>query len=164
MPRGIEMRVVGEFLNLPGECAHRIMNEQVLGILRAHSLEEHLSVCIQINERHFLPFGNSLHSRRKIAMSILYLSIGIKEPTLRRGAENDISFLRTNHIHEFLQGYGIVIPRSCAWSFLLLVIMPELADYIVAFLYHRKYLLQPVLSHEGGGGKATFGVVGYGYG
>ena len=97
-------------------------------------------------------------------MSFLNLAMGslIEEATLSRSYEDDVATLLANLVDELLQIIREVIPGTTARRLLLLVVVSELTDHVVALLHHRQHLVQTVGSKEGTCGQSALCMVGDG--
>ena len=94
-------------------------------------------------------------------MSLLNLAMGslIEEATLSRSYEDDVATLLADLIDELLQIIREVIPGTTACRLLLLVVVSELTDDIIALLHHRQYLVQTVGCEERTCSQSAFGMV-----
>ena len=76
-------------------------------------------------------------------MSLLNLAMGslIEEAALGRSYEDDVATLLAYLVDEFLQILREVIPGTTARILLLLIVMTELTNHVVALLHHRQHLV-----------------------
>ena len=76
-------------------------------------------------------------------MSLLNPAMGsiVKTAALSRSYEDDVATLLANLVDELLQIEREIIPGTTARIFLLLVIMTELTNHVVALLHHRQHLV-----------------------
>ncbi len=83
----------------------------------------------------------------------------VKKAALGRSYEDDVATLLAYLVDELLQVVREVIPGTTACRLLLLVVVSELTDHIVALLHHRQHLVQTVGSKEGTCCQSAFGMV-----
>ena len=157
----IEVGVILQSLSLVGISICRIVNQRLLAVLITQSLEEGTGHIVEFDDRNILSLSHSSHGIRIILMSLLNLAMGslIEEATLGRSYEDDVATLLAYLVDEFLQIIREVIPGTTARILLLLVIMTELTNHIVALLHHRQHLVQTVGSKEGTCCQSAFGMV-----
>mgnify|MGYP007038458164 CR=1 FL=1 len=98
-------------------------------------------------------------------MSLLNLAMSslVEHSALGRSYEDDVATLLANLVDEFLQVVREIIPGTTASRLLLLVVMTELTNHIVALLHHRQHLVQTVGGKEGTGCQSAFSMVGDSY-
>ena len=116
---------------------------------------------MEFNDGHALTLSHSPHRIRVVEVSLLYLAMGslIEAATLSGSNKNNIGSCCPHAVDESFQSAGEVIPSTITGSFLLLVIMSELTDHVVARLGHREHLVEAMSVKEGTNSQATLGMV-----
>ena len=141
------------------------MNQRLLTVLIPQGLEEGTGHIVEFDDRNILSLSHSSHGIRIILMSLLNLAMGslIEEATLSRSYEDDVATLLAYLVDEFLQIIREVIPGTTARILLLLIVMTELTNHVVALLHHRQHLVQTIGGKEGTCSQSAFGMVGDSY-
>ena len=156
------MGVVGESLGLVGECVGRIMHERLLTAFIAECLEEGACHVVQFDNGHIFTACNSAHCVGIVAVGFLYLTMSclVEGASLSGSDEDDVAALCPHAVDEHLEVLREVIPRTASWLVLLLVVMPKLAEHVVAFLHLLNNLVETPLCDKRTCGKAAFCVIG----
>ena len=87
----------------------------------------------------------------------------VEHSALGRSYEDDVATILAYLVNEFLQVEREIIPGTTACILLLLVVVSELTNHIIALLHHRQYLVQTVGSEERTCSQSALGMVGDSY-
>ena len=148
--KGIEVGIVSQRLFLPREGVGRIMHQRTLRPLLTKRLIEGCRHAGEVDDRHILPPGHSLHGLRIVAVGVLDgLVVVIEEATGCGRAEDDVASRFAHTVDEYLQIARIGIPGAVAGLLLLLIVVAELHDDIVAGLQLGEDLVESQLGKEG---------------
>ena len=103
---------------------------------------------MKLDDRNLLAGCYRTHGVRVVAVGFANVSVGVEAASLRRSDEEDMSVLFPYAIHEDFQVVGEVVPSTVAGAVLLLVIVAELHEDVVAGAHRGQNLLEAMLAEE----------------
>ena len=156
----IEVRVVGQCLRLVGPRAGRIVHQSLFTVLVAQRLKKRARHVVELDDRHMLTLGHGTHSIGIIAMGLADMQTTVVEcASLRRRDKDNVAALGTHPVYIDFQHIGEIIPGATARRFLLLVVVAELTEHIIARTHHRQNLVETVLIIKRRGGESALSVI-----
>ena len=137
-----------------------IVNQGTLAIFHTESLKEGASHVVKFDDWNIEVFCHPSHSLWIIGVRLTYLACFVKLSALRWSDKDRRSPLGTSFIDKLLEGISIVVECATSWTFLLLIIMSKLHEYIVTLFHEGHYFLESACSYERCGCLTTFSIVG----